>query len=83
VRGDLNVYENSPVGTSIGYVLPHENGAPITSVVDGDFLAAGTPLSVDTYSVTQSIGDWEVTAGQVDHLRADGVEMVSFQITHC
>jgi choice-of-anchor C domain-containing protein len=35
-------------------------------VTDGDFTAAGTPSSFTTYSASQTMGGWNVTAGSVD-----------------
>lgn len=72
VRTDLNVYENSATGTSVGHVLVHE-GEHLRSVVsDGDFTDAGVPASSNNYAAGDTLGAWGVSGGSVDLLRADG-----------
>ena len=71
VQQDLNVYENDPDGTVAGYLISHETAYPTAIAEDGNFTAAGTPTDSESYSA--NFGDWVVTAGQVEHWRADGV----------
>ncbi len=72
-RADLNVNENSNVGTPVGHLLVHESGLARNVVLDGDFNDAGVPSASVAYSAGQVIGGWDVVAGSVDILRADGV----------
>jgi len=70
---DLNVNENSPAGTSVGYLIPHESEPTRFVQTDGNFTDAGTPAGSQTFSAGQSFGGWQVTGGAVDQLLSDGV----------
>ncbi len=65
-REDLHISENSPGGTSVGFVVPSDPDISNDVVKDGLFLEAANPGSHTTYSAGQTIGDWTVRFGSVD-----------------
>ncbi len=58
----LNVDENSPDGTSVGYVVPTSSGS---SNLVSDGLFTGSDDTTTTYSSGNTFGDWSVTDNSI------------------
>ena len=66
IVGDLLVAENSADGTLVGAVTA--SAAPVLDdvVADGQFFNAPPPGGIQNYVAGQTVGDWQVTDGEID-----------------
>ncbi|HBJ36030.1 MAG TPA: hypothetical protein DDZ51_15035, partial [Planctomycetaceae bacterium] len=64
---DLHISENSPGGTSVGFVVPSDPDVSNDIASDGLFTEGPNPGTYVDYSAGQSFGDWSVRFGDVSY----------------